>query len=216
MNFKDYLNENGIYEEEDQLLINFLTKNNVDVNQLDEGVLDFMRSFKKTAMGAVLLMMLAKGAFANQLTPDLIDSLSSKFATTAMQEIKKGANGAQALAPLDKFMEIKVAAGDIDREDVDDLMDQTLEKTKSMMKNITIDVKDSPKEKFTSSSGSDMDREAGTQEYKVKAYSYNAAESILKNKMRAANVDPGSMEIEVKQGMNDNGKVIYTAIAVPK
>jgi hypothetical protein len=215
MNFKDYLNENGIYEEEDQILINFSTKNNVDVNQLDEGVLDFL---KKTAMGAALALMMAQGAFAHQLTPSLIDDHSTHLAQMAVKDLKQGETYDDVVSRFGEVLRHLKQSGHIDDQDKTSITKQLKKKIQVMTNQSSDDITDDSKgngEWKVVSTGGDRDRDVGSKTYESMASTEYDAIATVKMKIRADHVNPQTMNIEVEQGMDD-GEVVWNAIAVPK
>ena len=213
MNFKDYLNENGIYEEEDQILINFSTKNNVDVNQLDEGVLDFL---KKTAMGAALALMMTQGAFAHQLTPSLIDDHSTHLAQMAVKDLKQGETYDDVVSKFGEVLRHLKQSGHIDDQDKTSITKQLKKKIQVMTNPSSDDITDDNKgnangEWKVVSTGGDRDRDVGSKTYESMASTEYDAIATVKMKIRADHVNPQTMNIEVEQ----DGKV-WKAIAVPK
>lgn len=141
MNFEQYLIKEGVLKLERDTLIEFLVNEGVDIESLDEGFMDKLRSIKKGAMGVLLALMVAKGAVAGQLDQKGIDDFSNTIIKIAMES--------ERTADLDYPVELSVKAtmsgiddglnkyikqGSIDAEDKSDIIDNVLKKNQSVGK----------------------------------------------------------------------------------
>lgn len=92
MNFKQYLIKEGVLTSERDTLIEYLEREGVDIESLDEGFMDKLGAVaKKGIMGAVFALMVAKGAVAGTMSVSLQDTLANGVVKT-LQVNKGGAD----------------------------------------------------------------------------------------------------------------------------
>ena len=89
MNFEQYLIKEGVLTSERDTLIEYLEREGVDIESLDEGFMDKLGAVaKKGIMGAVFALMVAKGAVAGTMSVSLQDTLANGVVKTL--QVNKG------------------------------------------------------------------------------------------------------------------------------
>ncbi len=141
MNFEQYLIKEGVLKLERDTLIEFLVNEGVDIESLDEGFMDKLRSIKKGAMGALLALMIAKGAVAGQLDQKGINDYSNIIIKLAMESERTADSDfpvelsvKSTMSGIDDGLNKYIKQGRIDAEDKSDIIDNVLKKNQSVGK----------------------------------------------------------------------------------
>ena len=139
MNFEQYLIKEGVLKLERDTLIEFLVNEGVDIESLDEGFMDKLRSIKKGAMGALLALMIAKGAVAGQLDQkgindysNIIIKLAMESERTADRDFPVEVSVKATMSGIDDGLNKYIKQGRIDAEDKSDIIDNVLKKNQSV------------------------------------------------------------------------------------